>query len=441
MSDGAVIHGARLGAVAGLAGAVAGHLAGSSLLFFGGLLAVVAALAVEVWAGARQGRTLAPRLALAALSVGVAFLTLELAWAVAERLPADPARRRNYRYDEARADRAGFLRWWRHHLGRWARLDPRLVGPDPRGLNPYVLIPGATLARGGAELRVNRLGFRGEEIEQPKGERFRIVALGESTTFGLTVFADDRSWPEALEAKLAEQLECDLPLEVINAGVPGWTLANQVRRLSVDVFPLEPDLLLTYHGFNGFSQLFGPLPGLRFVTPADLPQRPSRLLGRIERILRLREIRLAQPNASHDAELDGPRLLRTGYAREYRELVEASEARGIGVALGSFNLAVDANSPEQVIRFYEGIASDARSAIVANRLHTRTVKATAGRSGAAFIDTSAGLDGAYAAAYVDLVHFTQRGRETLAANFASGLRRLLRAHPRLRCRPRLPEPS
>jgi len=52
------------------------------------------------------------------------------------------------------------------------------------------------------------------------------------------------------------------------------------------------------------------------------------------------------------------------------------------------------------------------------------------------IDTSPGLDGAYARAYIDIAHFTQEGREQLADNLLAGLDPLLRTHPRLRCRPR-----
>lgn len=42
-----------------------------------------------------------------------------------------------------------------------------------------------------------------------------------------------------------------------------------------------------------------------------------------------------------------------------------------------------------------------------------------------------GLDGANRNSYVDLVYFAQRGRNRLAANMLTGLRGLLRDHPRL----------
>ncbi len=431
---------ALFAACAGLALAARGYATGSVPLFYAALGAVAATCALPVWAGRRDRRAWAPRLALGALSVVAGFLLVELVWAVAEALLPQRPVGRSFTWSEAEADGAAFRQWWRQHLARWARLDPHLVGPDPSGRNPYVLIPGARLQRGESLLRVNGLGFRGDEIVQPKGERLRVVALGESTTFGLTVLAGDRPWPELLGASIAQEGLCARPVEVINAGVPGWTLANQVARLPHDVLPLEPDLLVTYHGWNGFAPLLRGVPGLRFAALGDLRARPSRILERVERALRLRALRRAQPDAALEPAVDDAALLATGYGRSYLALAAAARARGIALALGSFNLAVDAASPGKVIGFYESLMSDTRSGIVANRLHTRLLRIVTASSEARFVDTSPGLDGSFGPAYVDLMHFSQSGREALAANFLAGLRRTLRQHPRCRDATRAAEP-
>jgi hypothetical protein len=59
--------------------------------------------------------------------------------------------------------------------------------------------------------------------------------------------------------------------------------------------------------------------------------------------------------------------------------------------------------------------------------------------GALAIDTSSGLDGAYEDAYVDLIHFTQVGRDRLAARIFDGLRKTL-SEGSSRCRPRVTGP-
>ena len=64
--------------------------------------------------------------------------------------------------------------------------------------------------------------------------------------------------------------------------------------------------------------------------------------------------------------------------------------------------------------------------LAANSLQTTLLRELAtGDGGVTFVDTGAGLDGAYGDAFVDLVHFTQAGDERMAANVAAGLRPLL----------------
>lgn len=92
--------------------------------------------------------------------------------------------------------------------------------------------------------RINALGYRGSEIPtSPGAEELRVLHVGDSFTWGHNV-ADDSTTPAALQRQLAAL--CGLAL-VINAGLPGSTIAGQdemVRRGLV----LGPDLvLLTYH--------------------------------------------------------------------------------------------------------------------------------------------------------------------------------------------------
>lgn len=432
--------GAALLSAVGLAALGYGFRSNHSFAFYCGAVLLLLGLVGGALSLGRGGGIWLPRLCLVLSSALLAFLLVELALSVRDTLTPEPrgVGRNVQTYDEARADRARFLSWWEHHLRRWAVIDPTLVMPDPHGANPYVLTPGARLVRGESEIRVNQLGFRGPEISVTKGDRFRIVALGESTTFGLTVLKTDRTWPAALEQRIEQELECDVPIEVINAGVAGWTLANQIERLPRDVFPLEPDLLISYHGQNGFGFFMHRVPGLVFNRSGRQQPRPSRILEAIERELLFRPVRIAQPDPSAAEEIaSAVDLEGNPYAQQYRRLVKAARSAGVDLALCTFNLAVDASSPEEALRFYESFTPDLRSRIIANRLHSQIVRQVAERSGVLFVDTSAGLDGAYREFYVDLVHFNQPGRDRLAENILAGLRDLLRTHPRLNCRERL----
>ena len=87
--------------------------------------------------------------------------------------------------------------------------------------------------------------FRSPPVDSPK-RRFRILALGDSCTFGLGV-ADHETWP----ARLAHRLSVNgLDAEVINTGVPGYTAYQGKRFLETAGWALKPDLLIVGFGFN-----------------------------------------------------------------------------------------------------------------------------------------------------------------------------------------------
>ncbi|MCZ6675152.1 MAG: GDSL-type esterase/lipase family protein [Verrucomicrobia bacterium] len=91
----------------------------------------------------------------------------------------------------------------------------------------------------------NSLGWRGAEfeLEKPAGT-WRVVCLGGSTTYGTTA---STAYPAFLEELLREE---GIEAEVINAGVPGWTSRESRINFELRVLPLDPDLVIIYHGRN-----------------------------------------------------------------------------------------------------------------------------------------------------------------------------------------------
>src|SRR5581483_2815554 len=129
----------------------------------------------------------------------------------------------------------------------------RDIGEPAPGFIPSIrLRPNSAGPFFASVVKVNSRGFRGQEIPTDKGDAYRIVALGESTTFGMTMASDDQPWPALLEQIIRDRLHPSRRVEVINAGVPGYDLADNVRRLETDILPLHPDLIISYHGYNGF---------------------------------------------------------------------------------------------------------------------------------------------------------------------------------------------
>ena len=92
---------------------------------------------------------------------------------------------------------------------------------------PYLLQPNLRVNWGLGEVVTNAEGLRAGRSFQPgahPGTR-RILALGDSITFGFGVDQAD-SFPEQLERLINREQPQDRPVEVINAGVNGFSLAD-----------------------------------------------------------------------------------------------------------------------------------------------------------------------------------------------------------------------
>ncbi len=98
----------------------------------------------------------------------------------------------------------------------------------------------------------NALGYRGPEIEIPKPQgAFRIVAMGGSTTYS-TGTTDAESYPAFLQAILHEDYSYG-NVEVINAGVSGYTSWEVLSSFAFRALELEPDMLIYYAALNDLT--------------------------------------------------------------------------------------------------------------------------------------------------------------------------------------------
>lgn len=101
----------------------------------------------------------------------------------------------------------------------------------------------------GRWVHVDSLGLRGPEATWRKAPgTLRILALGASTTFDMGVSADSLAWPAQLGRRLTASL--GRPVEVLNAGTPGYHLSQNIPRLHEELAGLDPDLVLVLHGHN-----------------------------------------------------------------------------------------------------------------------------------------------------------------------------------------------
>ena len=141
------------------------------------------------------------------------------------------------------------------------RLASGSVGPVPinrgtvrRRATPRLLFdlrPGAGV-RAEVDYRINRFGMRNPEVaeEKPAGAR-RIAVLGDSIAFGYWV-ADEQAFPRQLEAMLGGPSR----VEVLDFGVPGYNLEQEIETLRVKALRFAPDVVVVAFCLNDLEGLF-----------------------------------------------------------------------------------------------------------------------------------------------------------------------------------------
>jgi lysophospholipase L1-like esterase len=185
--------------------------------------------------------TLGKRLVFAAVTVGLLLVGLEaLGRLVWWRLEARALDRRAERGEiQLRNDAINFMK-------------------QADGLYGYVLRPG--FERGGHV--INAEGFAQREtvgVSRRPGA-LRIVAMGESTTQGHST--DVGNYPVYLKAALEQRAPGPAEVEMINAGVSGWTSDQLALRAEHQLRAYRPDIVVLYAGWNDFQSYdpYGPPP-------------------------------------------------------------------------------------------------------------------------------------------------------------------------------------
>lgn len=96
----------------------------------------------------------------------------------------------------------------------------------------------------------NSMGFRGDEVKMPKPEGvYRILALGESSTYDINIKDWRDSYPAQLERILAERYGYK-NVEVVNGGVGGYISNEIMLSFLLKGIYIKPDMIILYLGAN-----------------------------------------------------------------------------------------------------------------------------------------------------------------------------------------------
>ena len=147
--------------------------------------------------------------------------------------------------------------------------------PDP--LMGATLASNFRLRSGTFQISTNAQGLRGPEIhgESQATKVPRIAILGGSSVFGYLVSDGDEA-ARQLETKLLAEQQ---PVEVINAGVPGFNLFQTTARFQECIAPLKPDMVVLYLGYNDIPYLTSSHPDADHWQQRTVPPLWERVAG------------------------------------------------------------------------------------------------------------------------------------------------------------------
>src|SRR5574341_16811 len=188
---------------------------------------------------------------------------------------------------------------------------------------------------GQKEVRINSQGLRDREFApvKPPGT-YRILALGDSCTYGWGV-GQEETYAKVLERTL-NQNSTGERFAVINAGVIGYSLAQELRYLTKDGASWTPDLVLVSSTFNEGNR----------VNPDSAPAIKEKVFAsmKVKNVLRnialyhfIVEYNFAEQYAKLAAKItEDPTWIDeqvfAKYERQVQEIVDFTRARGLAVA-------------------------------------------------------------------------------------------------------------
>lgn len=280
-------------------------------------------------------------------------------------------------------------------------------------------------------IRINSKGFRSADLDEPKPHgRVRLAFLGSSTTYCAEVSSNDATWPHLVFQHL-QKIHPNVTFDYVNAGIPGYTLALDLKNLEYRVKPLRPDVIIIYEGVNDFSKdtrEVAKKQGLysgESMAVNDFMSRYSVAWYTIEMKAKmiLRARKAAQPTGRLRLDADS---LSHPFHERYRALVEAAQQAAPVVAVATFSQKVRREQTfqeqlraSQSTLFYNPFLS-VDDILRGMDGYNRAIRAVASETGATLIDGENEIPGDDAH-FNDSVHFNDAGAVIMARRVVNGL--------------------
>lgn len=322
---------------------------------------------------------------------------------------------------------------------------------DPRVLqiNPYIRfeyprryaavteaedgLPGLS---GRNHFATNNLGFRGEDLIQPKpaGE-FRIFLVGGSTFE--CFYLDDRDEIGRVVQGVLPPAPGGRTAKVYNVGLSGAASDDHIAMISQRLVHLEPDLIVVFAGINDLTRSIFGFDYLHYVDPRLAQEHPAykrfamtfQIVRRIHRLRTrmtpdARTLQESRPLVSNYAGRVGlqrtgaasqtpPRTDEESYARNLRSMAGIARANGFDLVFmtqpTTWNSAVDERARDwSWMRYRDGVTYDEAHMDAAMARLNGAMIAVAGANGVPVCDLAATLPKSLDYFYDDC-HFNPAG--------------------------------
>jgi len=216
---------------------------------------------------------------------------------------------------------------WRAHLeGKtYDELKQReIYEPHPELI--WTLRPSTVLnvhGLGFIGMKTNSHGLRGRDLPGPRGpDEFRVLAMGDSVTFGLGL-PDGQAWPDRMEQALrAAPALSGKTVRVVNAGVPGWSSVQGMRNLE-RIADYDPDVIVFWYGLADSHEMYDLPDSAQTMPVADVPRVLARLWA-------LRVFQLVQKVVTgiRRVSAEGTRVSAAEYRANVERLMEMERSGG-----------------------------------------------------------------------------------------------------------------
>jgi len=294
--------------------------------------------------------------------------------------------------------------------------------------------PGYEVKGARLDIKINSLGFRGDDFERTKPPHtVRIAAIGASTTFCAEVSNNHRTWPHRLQEKLAAAYP-DVRFEVINTAVGGYTAAENLRNLTHRVLPLDPDLAIYYEGNNEITKDTRQLALDRGLIPTgNNAQSLARTISNYSLLFDLTYKNLTILAGRHKAAVAAqtidsvPTELPKHFIGQLDEMRRALAARDIPLVLSTFIVKFRPNQPREVqianadVEFYYMPWMSIDGMFDAMDTYNQAILDYATRNGVPVVDDREAVppDSEH---FSDAMHLLDKGAEAMADRFFRYLR-------------------